>query len=230
MVLLLARHGQVDPAYAGRWLGRTDVPLSPAGVAEAEDLATWCLTRHADIRRIYSSPRQRAFATACRVAASLQLPVAVAPELDEMDLGRMEGRTVDEMASLDPAGWAHYLADIYEHPLPGGESFRQLEARVLAFARSLPVEDGPVLLVTHTGPLLALIGHALGLDPRARGRLHLETGALSAVRLSPRQLLFLNEKPRLLDRLLEGVGADDRRVAVPGPEQELDVPLGPEEG
>lgn len=230
MYLLLARHGQVDPAYAGRWLGRTDVPLAEAGLAEAHDLATLCLARHSDIRRIYSSPRRRAFATACQVAASLQLPVAIAPELDEMDLGRMEGRTVAEMSTLDPAGWAHYLADIYEHPLPGGESFRQLEARVLAFARSVPLDGGPALLVTHTGPLLALLCHALGLDPRARGRLALETAALSAVRLTPRQLLFLNEKPSLLHRLAEGLGSDGGLRPLPGPQEELDVALRPEDG
>lgn len=201
MYLLLARHGQVDPIYRGLWLGRTDVPLSSAGLAEADDLATLVLRRGDRVTKIYSSPRRRAFDTAVRIAESLQVPVAIAQALDEMDLGAVEGRRPEDLPGELRQAWAYYLEDIYLHPVPGGERFRQLEERVLRFAGGLSLEAGPVLLVSHTGPLLALLCHALGLDPRLRGRIALHTGSLSAIRLNPPQVLLLNEKPTFFDRL-----------------------------
>jgi broad specificity phosphatase PhoE len=199
-VLFLARHGQVDPSWQGRWLGRTDVPLSEAGEREADDLATFMLRRRISVHRIYSSPRRRAFDTACRVGESLQAPVAVAEALDEMDLGSVEGRRPEDLHGAEREAWRYYLEDIYLHPVPGGEAFRQLEARVLRFARQIEADGKDALLVTHTGPLLALACHALGLDPRLRPRLTIETGSLSAITLTPPAVLLLNEKPAFVHR------------------------------
>jgi broad specificity phosphatase PhoE len=164
-----------------------------------DDLAALLRRRGDPIRQIYSSPRRRAWETALRLAEVLKVPVAVASALDEMDLGYVEGRQPAALTAREAELWQHYLKDIYLHPIPGGEAFRQLEQRVLRFAQGLSLDAGPVLLVSHTGPLLALLCHALGLDPRARGRLLLETASLSAVTLDPPRCLFFNEKASLRD-------------------------------
>ena len=93
--LILTRHGQA--ASADVMLGgQLDVPLTPQGRHEAE-----ALTRRLTgvrIDRIVSSPMLRALETAQTVAAGR--PVEVDERLRELDYGRWEGLTYDEIHEL----------------------------------------------------------------------------------------------------------------------------------
>jgi len=124
LTLLLTRHGQ---AAAGDVMlgGQLDVPLLPSGREEAEALAR----RLSGVRidRIVSSPMLRALETAQTIATGR--PVEVDERLRELDYGRWEGLTYDEIDAHDPelrARWEHDPAATHS---PGGESGDDVAAR-----------------------------------------------------------------------------------------------------
>ena len=87
------RHGETDWNRAGRCQGRTDVPLSTKGEAQAHSAVPHL--RHLGINAICSSPLKRARHTADIVGQELGVPVIDVQGLEEMDVGPYEAlRTI----------------------------------------------------------------------------------------------------------------------------------------
>jgi broad specificity phosphatase PhoE len=162
--LVLARHGEIDPQYAGRFLGRTDVPLSDRGLRQAAVLAPALRARHFDTLCV--SPLRRAVQTADPLGGNHH----VDPDLREVDFGRWEGRSFAEIA--DTGGGEDGLIDRWrksasDFSFPDGESLRGFVARVARVADRLAASPADtVLAITHGGVIRAAICHLLGLDPR----------------------------------------------------------------
>ena len=158
--LLLVRHGQVEAPHAGRMIGATDVALSAVGRCQAAALAP--RIRRWLPGRCFSSPMLR-----CRQTAEAMLPdqsVTLEADLREIDFGRYEDRTFDDMARDDPslaAGWAALAADF---AFPGGDRVDAFFQRVRGVAERLARQDEPtVLAVAHGGVIRAMLCHFLGL-------------------------------------------------------------------
>jgi broad specificity phosphatase PhoE len=149
--ILLARHGETDWNRDGRCQGWDDVPLNEAGREQARELAQ----RLADVPfdAVYSSDLTRARETAEIVAAPHGVPVAVDPDLREMDFGSWSGLTADEAAERFPGVERH----------DGETRDRHLERVVAAAERIAHGNPGRrILIVSHGGSLRALRGHLGG--------------------------------------------------------------------
>lgn len=163
--LVLIRHGEVDPALRGRFLGSTDVPLSEGGRLQAERLAAR-LTLDSSMP-CYCSPMKRVMETAQLALGNRNHPVIIGTDLREIDFGRWEGLTFGEISDADPElvdRWAVYDP---EFAFPDGESIEAFQSRLRGVAdrfSSEPVER--IIAFTHGGVIRALICHFLGLDPR----------------------------------------------------------------
>ncbi|MEZ0310842.1 MAG: histidine phosphatase family protein [Myxococcota bacterium] len=180
MRILLIRHGATEWSEAGRHTGRTDLPLTSAGIAQARALGG-ALSRER-IARTLVSPLQRAIKTA--EIAGLT-PYTVIDDLAEVDYGSDEGRTTPEIRGDHP-GW-HF----FTHGTHGGETLAQVGercARVLA----LLTGDDTTALVAH-GHLLRIFtavflgeqpawGHHLGIGTASIGVLGLEHGRPAIIR------------------------------------------------
>lgn len=144
MQLFVARHGQTEWDFQGRIIGRTDIPLTEAGHAQAEILAE--KAREAGIELIIVSPMLRARQTAEHVAKACGAPVIVDARLTEQDYGIYEGRP-----GKDPDFQANKRMFAYRYP--GGESMMQLAGRVYPLLNEIKQkhQDKKVLLVTHGG-------------------------------------------------------------------------------
>jgi broad specificity phosphatase PhoE len=189
--LLLARHGQTDWNAERRWQGHTDRPLNERGREQAEALAE----RLADVElvAVYSSDLSRARDTAAVVAERQGLDVRTLPELREVDVGSWAGLTRAEAEERFPKAFARWQEG---HPgWDDGESYEAMTARVVRAAREIAAgePDGPVLVVTHAGPIRALHAAALGIDIHTYRRLRpVEPNArLSAVCVVDGQLTEL---------------------------------------
>jgi broad specificity phosphatase PhoE len=175
--LLLVRHGETEWSRSGRHTGRTDIPLTAAGVAAAAELKPAVAARH--VVAAFSSPASRATRTAEKAGLAADLD----QDLQEWDYGGYEGLTTEQVQRERPA-WDLWRDGVTpgdrEHP---GETIEQVAARadaVLARVRPL-LADGDVALVSHGHMLRILTARWLGLEPGAGRLFRLDTGTLSTL-------------------------------------------------
>jgi probable phosphoglycerate mutase len=198
--LYLIRHGETEWSRARRHTGRTDLPLSPAGEAEARALGQHL--RGLEVDRILSSPMTRATATAA--LAGFGDRVELTDALLEVDYGECEGRTTAEIRASRP-GW-----DLFRDGCPGGETVEDAAARARRLLDDLAASDGRLLLFSHGHQLRILTAVFLGLPPDTARHLFLGTASLSVLGVEhewPAVLLW-NEQ--------EGSGAHTAETGTPG--------------
>lgn len=152
--LHLMRHG--EPALAGRMLGRTNCPATPAGIAACAQAAG----RIAAVTTVVASDLRRADACADAIAAPRAIPVRRDPRWRELDFGDWEGLSA---AAIDAEALAAFWHDPDAAPPPSGERWSTLVARVAAALADL--EDG-TLVVTHAGAMRAALAALCGFDAR----------------------------------------------------------------
>ena len=133
------RHGETEWAKLGRHTGRTDIPLTATGEAEARALAP----RLAGVTftRVFMSPRLRARQT-CELAG-LSASAEVDEELAEWDYGEYEGLRSVEIRAQRP-GW-----EIFRDGCPGGESPEEITKRVDRAIHRLRALSGNVAVFSH---------------------------------------------------------------------------------
>lgn len=151
MELHLIRHPRPD-VPPGVCYGQSDVGLAESAAAVADRLRPLLPARFA----LHASPLARA-----RLLAEALGTPQLDPRLQEISFGDWEGRRFDDIgAAIDE--WA---GDPVGFRAPGGESARDMSARVLQWLDELRTADpvDPVVIVAHGGPLRALAGHLLGL-------------------------------------------------------------------
>ncbi len=179
-VTLLLRHGQTPMSVQKRYAGRSDVPLTDAGVQQAAASAKRLAS--AGLGVIVTSPLLRTVQTAQEVAAVTGAAVVTDDGFRETDFGAWEGLTFAEVRERWPAELAAWLADPEVAP-PGGESFTDVSARVTAaLHRVLAARAGQrVLIVSHVTPIKTLVAAALLAPPPALYRMHLDVAALCEI-------------------------------------------------
>jgi probable phosphoglycerate mutase len=169
MLLYYVRHGLTDWNLAGRLQGHRDVPLDPAGRAQAvrcghilRDLLARDGRAPLDLDYV-SSPLVRARDTMEIMRGTLDLAPSeygIEPRLTEISFGEWEGLTYPEVMLRDPDVVAKREADKWEFLPPGGESYRQVALRVGAWYATLK-RDTVVCAHGGTGrALLAVLGIA----------------------------------------------------------------------
>lgn len=158
----LVRHASTT--WTGRrYCGRRDVPLSSRGIEEAEALATrLARVMPADVV-VLTSPATRARETAERIVAFLpaSAEIAVDERLAEVDFGRAEGLSFEELATTLPDIAAGIAAG---RPIdwPAGETAAAVADRARDVWLDITRDRRPRLAVTHGGFMRALLGNPLG--------------------------------------------------------------------
>lgn len=147
------------------FVGSSDVPISAEGGRQALGLAGSLRAAAPDV--CYCSPLVRARQTAEILLQHCPMPIHAEDDLREIDFGRWECKTFDQIAADDPKAvqrWARYDQ---RFTFPGGECLGGFLARVRRIARRLVREEAATaLVVTHGGIIRALICHFLRLRPR----------------------------------------------------------------
>ena len=133
-----------------------DVPLTEGGREEARRLGAQLAALRLDLCLHTRFPRTAV--TAKIALGDRDVPFAVEPLLDDVDIGEFDGAPLDEYRS-----WKHgHARDV---PFPGGESLDNAARRyALALRRLLARPDDRVLVVTHEIPIRYAINGAAGSD------------------------------------------------------------------
>jgi broad specificity phosphatase PhoE len=160
--VLLIRHGPTSWNASGRIQGQTDVGLSPRGRAEVR---RWLLPAPWAQARVFSSPLRRARETAIILTGHNP---TIDPRLSEMSWGRFEGRRLAELRAEAPDAMAANEARGLDFRPPGGESPREVCARLQTLLGELAADPRPVVAVCHKGVIRAALVLATGWDMRGR--------------------------------------------------------------
>ena len=173
--LWLIRHGETEWSRSGAHTGRTDIPLTGAGRANATDIGRSLAGLHFTL--VLVSPLERARET-CRLAG-LESAAVIDPNLREWDYGDFEGLTTPQIQAENPS-WS-----LWTDGVPHGETVAQVAARAEAvIARALAVDgsaDGKIAFFAHGHILRILTARWLDLPPRDGRLFALGTGSISTL-------------------------------------------------
>lgn len=167
--LILLRHAQTEWSEAKKHTGRTDLPLTDAGRAAAEQLHPVFAGR--EFALALTSPLQRAAVTAELAGIDAEPD----DDLVEWDYGDYEGKTATEIRRERP-GWV-----LWTDGAPNGERPEDVAARADRVIERALGADGPVVLVAH-GHLLRTVAVRWLEQPMPLGeRLQLAPGHLGVL-------------------------------------------------
>jgi len=170
-VIYLARHGETAWTISHQHTGRTDLPLTPQGEAEATRLGQ--RLQGLTFAAVLTSPLRRAVRT-CELAG-FGSAAQIDPDLVEWNYGAYEGRTSAEI-HVERPDW-----ELFRDGAPGGESPEQIGARADRVIRRVRAVDGNTLLFSSGHFLRVFAARWLGLEPGAGRYFFLGTASLSAL-------------------------------------------------
>jgi broad specificity phosphatase PhoE len=162
-ILYYVRHGETDFNAEQRLQGRQDTLLNARGRLQAKDSGVLLRDLFARDNRgagdfVYvSSPLQRARETMEILRPPLGLPpqpYATDDRLMEISYGAWEGLTLPEIEARMPGMLAERERDKWDFAPPGGESYRELTARIGEWYASLTRDT---VVAAHGGGVRALM-------------------------------------------------------------------------
>jgi probable phosphoglycerate mutase len=164
-VLYFIRHGETDFNVAQRLQGRSETRLNARGRTQSREIAgvlrdLFERDRHQPSDYAYvSSPLLRARETMELLRSELGLdPKAyvIDDRLAEISYGEWEGFTLPQIQARDPGVLQRRERDKWDFRPPGGESYREVAARVAAWYATVRRD---VVLAAHGGVARALMAN-----------------------------------------------------------------------
>ena len=182
-IMTFVRHGATEWNIDGRFMSRTDLPLSSEGISSLDHART--LISHSKPARVVTSPALRCLQTTEKILESTGLnDFEVWEDLVEIGFGDFEGQTVNELTFGSFSAEFSKWLDPSEPSMgaPGGETWEQVNTRCLRVLKRLENLQTDTLVVGHGYFNRAVLVRALfGLLPRHLRTLESSNGSLSAI-------------------------------------------------
>ncbi|MCL5048504.1 MAG: histidine phosphatase family protein [Firmicutes bacterium] len=153
------------------------------------------------VSAIYSSPLERALATAKPSAETLGLPVVQDPRLYECDFGDWTKAPLADLNKLPE--WKSLMKHPETFRFPGGESFEELEQRLVSFITDMRAIHGgeTVLAFSHADPIKVALVLGLSLGLKNLHKMTVSTASASVLLYSSQKtiVLSMNSQTHILD-------------------------------
>jgi broad specificity phosphatase PhoE len=157
--IVMVRHGETVGNSSVRFHGRGDPALSEEGIRHVQQAGLGLLGECFDA--VVASPLQRSWESARILAGGA--PVQIEADFREVDFGRWEGMTAEEIEASDLVLYQEWRKLEPGFRFPEGESRAELEERVLrGLARLQESGASSALLVLHKGPIRIIAARLLG--------------------------------------------------------------------
>lgn len=207
-LLYLLRHGEIEWPEPDCFMGQTDALLSPRGRIQAE---AWSRSLHdVEFAALGSSDLKRAVETARLIFSGRAAQLRISKDLREIQLGQWDGLPRRRVSAEHPDLWLARGQDMALFRPPGGESFQDLQDRVVPrMARMASHASGRnVGIVAHAGVIRVFICHCLEMPLGNLFRIRLDYGSLSIVDYTPGRIEVraLNLKPTGFSRSVNEQG------------------------
>ena len=157
--LVLVRHGESDANSKERLVGSGDPALSAEGREQMQRARMRLMGQVIDL--VVASPARRAWQSVQVLTGGARARLEA--DLREIDFGRWEGRTLEELESADPVAFRQWRDGAPEFEYPNGElraSFRARVARGLERLLGSPATSA--LVVSHKGVIRAIVEKLTG--------------------------------------------------------------------
>jgi broad specificity phosphatase PhoE len=150
--IILTRHGHVEGIDPERFRGRTDMPLTEQGKAQAKAV-TARIARAWKPAAVYSSPMSRCVSTGEEIARACGVANQILDGLNDLDYGQWRWLTYEEVRAAAPGLFAAWQATPQLIRFPGGDSLQDLVARTADALR--------LVISRHRGATetVVLVGH-----------------------------------------------------------------------
>ena len=157
--LVLVRHGQSVGNSAQRLIGSGDPALAPEGAEQMLRARAHLVGQVVDL--VVASPARRAWQSAEILTGGV--PARLDADFREIDFGRWEGRTLEELEASDPIAFRQWREGAPEFEYPGGEPRARFRARVThGLERLLSAPATGALVVAHKGVVRVLVEALIG--------------------------------------------------------------------
>jgi len=179
--IYLIRHGETDWNQDLRLMGRLDIPLNDRGKAQMRALVP--MLKGCGATRIHASPILRTVQSAAILAEALGLEAVHEPRLREMEFGRWEGRSYEELMALPE--FQAYFARPAETCIPDVEDLKNVQARAVDFMRELWTDEAEAaVVVTHADIIRTILARSLHMDLNVYLRIGVDNGSLTLLEKS----------------------------------------------
>lgn len=177
--LILVRHGQSEWNALGLWTGQEDVALTEQGKEEARKAADHL--QDIALHKAHTSTLSRAQQTLEEIRSALrhtELETVSHEALNERHYGDYQAKNKWEIREQIGDEEFTKLRRTWDHPVPNGETLKDVHARVLPYYEQHILQDlrkgKNVIVAAHGNSLRALMKH---LDEIADDKVHeLEIG------------------------------------------------------
>ena len=204
MRLIMIRHPKTQANERKLVYGRTDALYSEEGEATIPGIVE--KLHDVKIDRIYSSPLTRTRLLAEAIAADhgpAAPDIVMDDRIKEMNFGKFENMAIPELEEKYPVEFSEYRKNFNDCVVPGGESFRQLSERTVAFLQDIydrhekgidycRDDDGwpaqgtvsekkkeeTIVVVSHSMVIHAAIGYLMDIDLDDVWRVKVEPGSM----------------------------------------------------
>jgi 2,3-bisphosphoglycerate-dependent phosphoglycerate mutase len=190
-LLVLVRHGESEWNLGERFAGWSDIGLTETGRQQARAAGILMKAQGLGFDIGFSSALQRARHTLDLMLGAMGqdgIPVVADARLNERSYGELTGRTMSDAVASFGAEQVKLWRRSYDMAPPGGESLKDVSARVLPFyiQEVLPrvLSGERVLVAAHNNSLRALIMVLERLDAQQILERSLDNGAPLLYRLN----------------------------------------------
>jgi probable phosphoglycerate mutase len=190
---LLIRHATTD-SVGKRLSGRTPgVLLNPAGEEQAQRLAR----RLADlpINAIYSSPLERAVATAGPLAKILNLQTKIGEDFLEINFGDWTNKSFTEIQNQPEFQLFNSFRSSTR--IPGGELMLEAQVRIITGLQKLSQQhpNETVAIVSHADLIKAAVAYYAGIQLDMFSRIEISPASVSIVEVYPEtaRIMLVND-------------------------------------
>ncbi len=167
--LILVRHGESEGNRDKMFTGHGPSPLTERGRRQAEAVADALAAPRPDA--VYVSDLVRARATAAPLCLRAGLEPVVTERIRERDMGDFVGVRFEEVQARDPEGWRAIAERRPDYRPPGGESHRDVHARVSRFLDELRGR--------HAGERVVVVSHGVAIHHMLRHLLQTPEAAVA---------------------------------------------------
>ncbi len=145
--IYLVRPGSTEFDEQGRIKGCLDIPLSSAGQAQVQKVASEL--KEFEISRIYTAPCQSAQQTAEELSRNGKIKVKVVDGFKNLDHGLGHGKLIDELNTTQPKTYRKFADSPESTCPPEGETVHAAKERVIKSLNKIikKNQDGHVVVV-----------------------------------------------------------------------------------